>query len=443
VDVSEEELAARIAECLEAAGEVSAHGRAAALGETYATLDKSDRRRFLVLLASRFGPDSVRVEEAARRRLERGSADRRVAAERALREALSPPYVRLLRQLSTGPLGVKFVVDLRADVMPIASSSAELGDLDDRLKEILATWFDFGLLELQRITWDSPAALLEKLIAYEAVHQIRSWEDLRNRLDSDRRCYALFHPAMPREPLAIVQVALVTGMAGNVQRLLDEGAPLGDPAQADTAIFYSISNTQAGLRGISFGEYLIKRVVAELRRDLPRIATYATLSPIPGFRVWLAARLKDGARSEDGLLLGDERAALTSFVGPHDPSPLKTLLARRAWCDEAETCAALEAPLVRLCARYFGERRADGKPIDPVARFHLGNGARIERINWRADLSRQGIRQSLGLMANYRYDLERIEAIQEAYENDRCVSVSPSVRALLERSGSDLARVQD
>ena len=437
----DEVLAGRIAGCLEASGEVSAHGRAAALGETYAELNRSGRRRFLALLATRFGPEPADVETAARGWLDATSAADRVAAERALRNALAPPYIRLIRQLSTMPNGVKFVVDLRADLMPIASSTPELGSLDDHLKEILAAWFDFGMLELQRITWDSPAALLEKLIAYEAVHEIRSWDDLRNRLDFDRRCYALFHPAMPREPLAIVQVALVTGTAASVQRLLDETAPLGDPAQADTAIFYSISNTQAGLRGISFGEYLIKRVVTELRRDLPRVATYATLSPIPGFRIWLDARLKRTTRGAEELLLREERAALAALAATEEGSPLKTLLARRGWSDDPATSAALAGPLTRLCARYFGERRADGEPIDPVARFHLKNGARLERINWRADTSRQGLRQSLGLMANYRYDLDRIDEIQEAYENDRRVTVSEEVRGLLEASGSDLSRV--
>jgi malonyl-CoA decarboxylase len=436
----DEELTRRIAECIDAPGDVSAHGRAAALGQAYGELDRAGRRHFLALLATRFGPDPAAVEAAARRRLEATSPGDRIAAERALKHALAPPYARLVRQLSTMPDGVKFVVDLRADLMPIASSSAELGGLDDHLKEILAAWFDFGMLELHRITWESPAALLEKLIVYEAVHEIRSWEDLRNRLDSDRRCYALFHPAMPREPLAIVQVALVTGTAANVQRLLDERAPLGDPAEADTAIFYSISNTQAGLRGISFGEYLIKRVVTELRHDLPRVATYATLSPIPGFRVWLDARLRR-SRDAAALLLGEERAALAALVGSAETSPLKALLARRGWSDDALASAALERPLTRLCARYFGERRADGEPIDPVARFHLGNGARLERINWRADTSRQGLRQSHGLMVNYCYDLDRLDEIQEAYENERRLAVSESVRALLEASGSDLSRV--
>jgi malonyl-CoA decarboxylase len=437
----DEELARRVEDCLAAAGEVSAHGRAARLGQTYAELDRAGRRRFLALLARRFGPDAAAVEAASRERLEARSPGERVAAERALRLALAPPYSRLLRQLGATPGGVKLVVGLRADVMPIASSSPELGSLDDHMKEILAAWFDFGMLELQRITWDSPAALLEKLIAYEAVHEIRSWDDLRNRLDSDRRCYALFHPAMPREPLAIVQVALVTGTAASVQRLLDEAAPLGDPAQADTAIFYSISNTQAGLRGISFGEYLIKRVVAELRRDLPRVATYATLSPIPGFRVWLAARLKGTRRETEDLLLPSERAALAALAAGEEESPLKALLARRGWSDDPVASAALAAPLTRLCARYFGERRADGEPIDPVARFHLGNGARLERINWRADTSRQGLRQSLGLMANYRYDLERLDEIQEAYESERRIAVSEPVRALLAESGTDLSRI--
>lgn len=437
----DEEIARQIGACLAAPGEVSARGRTAAIERSYAALDRGGRRRFLSVLATRFGPDPEQIDRAVQRYAAATSPEQRIASERALLDALTPPYRRLLRQLSTAPSGVKFLVDLRADLMPIASQSPELGRLDDHLKELLAAWFDFGMLELQRITWDSPAALLQKLIDYEAVHQIRSWEDLRNRLDSDRRCYALFHPAMPREPLAIVQVALLIGMATNIQRLLEESAPVGDPDAADTAIFYSISNTQLGLRGISFGEYLIKRVVAELRHDLPRIDTFATLSPIPGFRVWLEARLKQSALADE-LLLSEEREALAALAAPGAASPLRSLLGVRAWNEDPTLCRALEGPLTRLCARYFGERRLDGEPIDAVARFHLRNGACLDRIQWQADTSRQGLRQSFGLMASYRYDLGRIDKFQGGYENERRLAVTPAVFALLRQSGVDLARVE-
>jgi malonyl-CoA decarboxylase len=296
------------------------------------------------------------------------------------------------------PNGVKFVVDLRADLMPIASSTPQLGSLDDHLKEILAAWFDFGMLELQRITWDSPAALLEKLIAYEAVHEIRSWDDLRNRLDFDRRCYALFHPAMPREPLAIVQVALVTGTAASVQRLLDETAPLG--------------RSRAG----RYGDLLLhlehpgrpprnqlRGVPDQARRDRapPRPPAGRDLcDPLADSGLpHLARRASSSGRpaAADELLLREERAALAALAATEEGCALE------GRCSRAEAGATIRRPAPPWQGRspgsaraYFGERRADGEPIDPVARFHLKNGARLERINWRGDTSRQGLRQSLG-----------------------------------------------
>ena len=223
----------------------------------------------------------------------------RTAAERALRDALEPPRITLLRQFNALPEGVKFLVDLRAELIDLGRSEPLLAGLGEDLRRLLANWFDIGFLELQRITWESPAALLEKLMAYEAVHEIRGWTDLKNRLEADRRCFAYFHPRMPDEPLIFVEVALVSGMASDVNALLDEAAPVDDPQAADTAIFYSISNCQRGLAGISFGDFLIKRVVDALATELPRLKVFATLSPIPGFRAWLDAQL---AAAPDELL---------------------------------------------------------------------------------------------------------------------------------------------
>jgi len=422
----------RILECLEApGGEVSARSRTADLASTYSALDREARRRFLAVLAEDFGPDR-RVVDAAIERY-RGATDTaaRVVGEATLRDALTPPRRRLLTQFNTVEGGVKFLVDMRADLLPIASQSPDLGSLDDDLKELLVSWLDLGFLELTRLTWRSPAVLLEKIIAYEAVHAIRSWEDLRNRLGSDRRCYALFHPSMPDEPLAFVEVALCEGTARSIQALLDENAPVGDPARADTAVFYSISSPQRGLRGISFGEYLIKRAVDALSHDLPHLSTYATLSPVPGFRVWLDARL---ARQRETLHVANATVQL-------EPGDVRKMLDDRRWTNRSAPAPAIAETLLALCARYFAERRADGQPIDPVARFHLRNGARLDRINWLGDVSPKGLRQSLGLMVNYRYDRARIDLDHEAYAKERQIVVSAAVRRLMDRGGASLRAV--
>jgi len=312
--------------------------------------------------------------------------------------------------------------------LALADKTPALRSLDADLRELLTSWFDVGFLDLYQITWDSPAALLEKLMAYEAVHEIRSWDDLRNRVDSDRRLFALFHPRMPDEPLAFVEVALVKGIAGNVQSLLDEQAPKADPAAADTAIFYSISNTQRGLRGISFGDYLIKRVVRRLSKELPRIKIFATLSPVPGFMAWLTdcpAETVIQAMSETEL------GGVCALGGLDDPvAALHTVLARPDWPADPVIRKALKEPFLRLGVRYILERRESGDPIDPVARFHLKNGARLERINWLGDISEQGLRRSAGLMVNYRYALDEIEANHEAYMQDGRIAMSAEVRAM-------------
>src|SRR5258708_3604752 len=275
----------RMHECLEArGGEVTARARAVELGRYYLALSKKGRRRFLVRLATEFDTDRAAVDAALVQLSQASDDGARGAAEEALREALEPPRVKLLRQFNALPEGTKFLVDLRADVMRQVPDEPALTGLDADLKRLLASWFDIGFLELRRITWSSPAALLEKLGRYEAVHVVRGWQDLKTRLDSDRRFFAFFHPRMPDEPLIFVEVALVKGLATDVGKLLDASAPADDPAIADTAIFYSITNAQRGLAGISFGGFLIKRVVDQLSAEFPRLKTFATLSPIPGLR---------------------------------------------------------------------------------------------------------------------------------------------------------------
>jgi malonyl-CoA decarboxylase len=409
-------------------GEVSARLQAAALGQTYLGLNAAGKREFLGLMA-RFGPDRRVLGAAARGLLEARDDAARLEHERALREAVRAPRVKILTQFTGLPDGVKFLVDLRADLLEAARDNPELDVLERELSSLLALWFDVGFLELQRITWDSPASLLERLIAYEAVHEIRSWDDLRNRLDSDRRCYAFFHPRMPREPLIFVEVALSKGLASSIQSLLDENQPAADPRKSDTAIFYSISSTQSGLRGISFGNFLIKRVVDELKRDFPSLRNFATLSPIPGFARWL----RSAAAGEHMLPASMQAKLKKSGIQAGNARELWSALDGRAWSREPKLASALEEPLLAACACYLAETRQGLRPVDPVARFHLDNGARIERLNWLADTSEKGLKQSAGIMVNYVYDPGDIERNHEAYRLHGKVALSSELRRLLRR----------
>ncbi len=415
--------------CLEGrGGEVAARARAADLGRTYLALNATGRQRFLRVLAEEFDVDRDAVAAACTRFLDARSEREREAAEAALRSALEAPRVRLLTQFNALPEGVKFLVDMRAELMALAPGDRTLAGLERDLDALLRSWFDIGFLELKRITWSSPAALLEKLMAYEAVHEIRSWADLKNRLEADRRCFAFFHPRMPDEPLIFVEVALVQGMTDNIQALLDESAPIDDPRSADAAIFYSISNCQRGLAGISFGNFLIKRVADDLAAELPHLGTFATLSPIPRFRAWLDARL---AADEHKLLLPAEHKAIAELPTPRGSAGLSGILADPRWPDEAATAQAARAPLMRLCARYLlAEKGGNGHVLDPVEHFHLSNGAGVERLNWLADRSAKGLQQSAGMMVNYLYRLDEVEENHEAYSEADRVAASSALRTL-------------
>src|SRR5271167_2717435 len=312
-----DQLRQQMLSCLDGrGGEVTARARAADLGRTFLSLDSDGRERFLRVLAGEFDVDRREIDRCCTALISVSGADQRAATERALRAALEPPRITLLRQFNALPEGVKFLVDRRAELIDLGRRDPLLSGLEEDLKRLLANWFDIGFLELKRIGWEAPAALLEKLMAYEAVHEIRSWTDLKNRLEADRRCFAFFHPRMPDEPLIFVEVALVAGMAGDVNSLLDEAAPIGDPQAADAAIFYSISNCQHGLAGISFGNFLIKRVVELLSAEFRNLKTFATLSPVPGFRRWLDARLGDA----DATLLTDAEANALLALAPEAAS---------------------------------------------------------------------------------------------------------------------------
>ena len=432
------DIAGRLRDALDArGGEVSARNRAASLAEAYRTLDEAGRSDFMHALAS-FDSDPAAVAQAMEAVAAAADVAERAVATARLRRALEPPRIRLLTAFAAIPDGVKFLVDMRAELMARRDGDKLLQALETDLKALLAAWFDVGFLELRRIDWHSPALQLERLVEYEAVHRIRGWRDLKNRLKADRRCYAFFHPRMPDEPLIFVEVALVQGLAASVQRLLDQKAPVLDPAKADTAVFYSINNCQRGLDGISFGNFLIKRVVGLLADEFRNIKTFCTLSPIPGYRRWLDSTLA----ADDGLLSEDERKTLHDIANllpetvPSDASAediLRALIARRGVLRVEEAQRALEPILSRLCARYLVKEEAPGRPgraRDPVAHFHLSNGARTERLNWRADTSENGYRQSFGLMVNYLYDPERIEENHELYMGEGRRAVAPALRKL-------------
>ncbi len=360
--------------------EVEGGRRAMAMAAWYAGATPERRYDLWLLMSEMFVADQKKAAEAqARFAAALGTPDE-AAAEVHYRRSTVSPRRRLLQRFSVYPGGVQFLVEMRAELQPHLRADRRLLALDVEMEYMFSTWFDVGFLDLQRITWDSPASLIEKLIRYEAVHEVKSWADMKNRLDSDRRCYGFFHPRLPGIPLIFVEVALVDEIATNVVPLLDESAAAVDITKATTAIFYSISNTQAGLRGVSFGDSLIKNVVDTLKLEFPQLRHFATLSPIPGFRSWLARQPE----------------AQAELAGLDQPLQLAPKSPQRRF-------------LMRSAARYLGTQFQEGKPLDPVARFHLGNGARVERLNWGGDPSSKGLKQSYGVMVNYLYDLKRLD----------------------------------
>ncbi len=407
--------------------EVEGGRRAAALAQWYASATPEQRSECWVLMSEHFAPDVAAIESAhAAYEAVRGTDDE-ARAEVQLRRAFTAPRTRLLQRFSAYSGGVHFLVDLRAELLPHLKKDKRLIALDGELQELFSTWFDVGFLELRRISWDSPAALIEKLIRYEAVHDIRSWQDAKNRLDEDRRCYSFFHPRMPGEPLIFVEVALLREMAGGIVPLLDEEAAPADLDKASCAIFYSISNTQSGLKGVSFGDELIKRVVEVLQGEFPRLKLFATLSPIPGFRAWLAKNLD--ARLQ--AMPGRARAELARELDVADLTPADLSAALEGVAQWPEKSARARW-LLAAGAHYLARASTDGgRPLDAVARFHLGNGARIERINWLGDPSPKGLRQSHGLMVNYLYDLKRLDRHRRELAQGT-VPVAGAVQSLLD-----------
>jgi malonyl-CoA decarboxylase len=396
-------------------GEASGTAMASAVLDRYHDLDATEQRAFFHALARKFGPDRDKVNKA----IQAWTAEPGDGNGGALHFASEPRRQELIRRLNRAPGGTADLVAMRANLLDLMNGDKDLAALDRDVVHLLGSWFNRGFLVLRRIDWSTPANILEKIIRYEAVHEIGGWNDLRRRIDpADRRCYAFFHPALVDEPLIFVEVALTETIPGAIAPLLAEDRKLVPVDRARVAVFYSISNTQRGLGGISFGNFLIKQVVEELRRELPRLEDFVTLSPVPGFMKWL--------KSDDVPVAEEERALLQRLDEPD-------------WWKDAELEGQLRSIVEPLATYYFLKARtAKGRLIDSVARFHLGNGARLERINWLGDTSTKGQRESAGIMVNYLYRLDDIEKNHEAFANDGTVVASNAVKKLLKSEGRRL-----
>lgn len=403
----------RCEDLLSGRGEASGAALAREILSDFDELRTGERVAFFEALAFEFGPDRERLVRAC----EAYAREPSEAAAAEVHEAAEPRRQELVRRLNLAPGGTAALVAMREQLLEALSRRRDLAPVDRDFVHLLSSWFNRGFLVLRRIDWSSPANVLEKIIRYEAVHEIHDWEDLRARIDSpDRRCYAFFHPVMVDEPLIFVEVALTKDMPDAIAPVLSRGRTPLDPREATTAAFYSISNTQRGLTGVTFGSFLIKQVVEEISRELPNLSTFVTLSPVPGFMDWL--------NEERGK--PDSPALLPSDL------PTIAILDEPGWHADEQKSAALRPLLGGLAAYYFlAAKTSRGRPIDPVARFHLGNGARLERINLFADLSEKALAQSAGLMVNYQYVVADIEKNHEAYAEAGEVVASSGVKRLL------------
>ena len=380
----------------------------------YHALEGAALAAFFDLLAEEFSPDPGEIGRCADAYRKDPSQTNLVLLQRAVES----PRQELLRRLNTVSGGTAALVEMRRRLLHHPGARPLWAGVEADLAHLLNSWFNRGFLALERIDWRTSALVLEKLIQYEAVHQIQGWRDLRRRLQADRRCYGFFHPSLPDEPLIFIEVALTEGMSARVQPLLDPDSPVVDPASADCAIFYSITNCQEGLRGVSFGNLLIKQVGEDLGREFPRLTIFATLSPVPGFRAWLA----DAAAAHAGLSGGAELEALPGKLELQD------------WHQDKALAAELQPQLLRACAYYLLHAKHGREALDPVARFHLGNGARLERLNWLGDTSEVGMQRAAGLMVNYVYRLADVERNHEAYAREHQVIASSRIERLARES---------
>jgi malonyl-CoA decarboxylase len=394
-------------------GEVSGSRLAAEALDAYQELDDRGRRAFFESLIREFSPDPNEVGRA-------GDAYRSDPSPEhlaRLQKVVEPPRQELFRRLNQAPDGTRILVAMRSQVLQESDRTARLKPIAADLAHLFTSWFNRGFLVLRRIDWRTSAVILEKLIQYEAVHQIQGWHDLRRRLETDRRCYGFFHPALPDEPIIFIEVALTRGLSDKVQALLDPDSPVLDAESAEWAIFYSITNCQEGLRGVPFGSFLIKQVVEDVSKDFPRIRKFATLSPIPGFRKWL---LDKAAALQANSKLAPFANAVANLDSPQ-------------WMEEGTPRAELQRNLLPLAAYYLTQAKQNQEPLDPVARFHLKNGARLERINWLGDTSVSGLQRSVGLTVNYVYKLPDVERNHELYVREHKVRASREIEALAKR----------
>ncbi len=389
-------------ELLEHRGEASGLALASEIASGYLALAESDRGEFFQSLLTEFDVDDDRIFAATQAYRE----DSNPEALAAIVKAVEAPRQKLFRRINMAPDGTRTLVTLRGHLLAEQKKNPALRAVDSDLRHLFISWFNKGFLEMQRISWDTPASVLEKIIEYEAVHAINGWDDLRNRLRDDRSCFAFFHPAMPGDPLVFVEVAFTDELPAAIAPLLEQGRQTLSPSQADTVVFYSISNCHKGLAGVSFGNFLIKQVVEEVRQEHANIKTFVTLSPVPGFRKWL------------------DRADLSELIDPGLNEAVREPIS-------AVVPAEVKDALTRLCAHYLINEKSGALARDPVARFHLGNGARLHRMHWAADLSTKGKQQSAGIMVNYLYDLDRIELNHEEYFDQGTIAVSRTVSKLL------------
>jgi malonyl-CoA decarboxylase len=393
-------------------GEASGVALANEILADYAGLTTGPRIAFFEVLAKTFGHDQTRINAAIAAWNRSPSA----AAAAELHRASEPRRLELFRRLNLAPGGTGALVHMREQLLDALDHRDDLAVVDNDFIHLFSSWFNRGFLVLRRIDWSSPATILEKIIRYEAVHEIRDWEDLRRRIDlPDRRCYAFFHPALVDEPLIFVEVALTREIPDAIAPILADKREVDEPERATTAVFYSITNCQRGLAGVTFGHFLIKQVVEEVCRELPRISNFVTLSPAPNFAAWLKRE-----RANEGSIALDakDREALGA-------------LDRANWWRDEELVEAVGEPMLRAAAWYYVRaRNSRGLPVDAVARFHLGNGARLQRLNWIADTSERALEQSFGLMVNYLYDLDYIEQNHEAYAQQHTVVAASAVSRL-------------
>ncbi len=391
-------------------GEVSGARLATQVLDAYQTLDAAALEVFFDRLVEEFSPDPSQVKQAAGAY----AADPSQMNLVRLQTTVESPRQELFRRFNMAPGATAVLVQMRGRLLQSLSDHPERAGLDADLTHLLRSWFNRGFLVLQRIDWRTSALVLERLIQYEAVHQIQGWRDLRRRLAADRRCYAFFHPALPDEPLIFIEVALTRGIAAGVQPLIDPDAIVADPAGTNCAVFYSITNCQEGLRGVSFGNFLIKQVAEDLGKESPRLRTFATLSPIPGFADWLTAAGDSPVRTQ----VSPKLAQLIERLQQGDAVDLNAV-------DEE-----LRGTIRRLCTYYLLQAKRGKEPLDPVARFHLANGAQLARLNWMGDTSQTGLKRSFGLTVNYVYRLADVERNHEAYAKQYRVVASIEFRRL-------------